>query len=71
MSRHLGATAVDVSSCGGPMFPDFPTSLVRCVHCNRPGARRWEIDGRMVDLHFSCREVWAEEQDRATTNTRM
>jgi hypothetical protein len=24
------------------------------------------MDGRMVNLHFGCQQVWAEEQERTT-----
>jgi hypothetical protein len=45
-------------------------SLRRCLYCNKPGAKRWEMDGRMVNLHFGCQQVWVEEQER-TTNARV
>ena len=51
----------------GTDVPDIPAGLLRCNHCNKPGAKRWEMDGRMVNLHFGCHEVWVEEQERTTT----
>jgi hypothetical protein len=52
-----------------PPFDGIPAALLRCSYCNKPGARRWEMDGRMINLHFGCREVWEEERER-TTNAR-
>jgi len=60
-----------ISSSSHPADLDIPAGLLRCVHCNKPGGKRWEMDGQMVNLHFHCREAWVEEQERATTNARM
>jgi Protein of unknown function (DUF3631) len=45
-------------------------SLLRCAYCQEPGAEPWDLNGRTINLHHGCHEVWVEEQER-TTNTRV
>jgi hypothetical protein len=37
---------------------DMPDSLLRCQHCGRPGAERWNMNGRAVYLHAACEHAW-------------
>ena len=37
---------------------DMPTTLQRCQHCGKPGAERWDLNGRAVFLHEGCSHSW-------------
>jgi len=54
----------------GTDVPDIPAGLLRCFYCNKPGAEPWDLNGRTINLHPGCQQVWVEEQER-TINTRM
>jgi AAA domain len=45
---------------------DPPTTLRRCHHCGKPGAERWDLNGRAVFLHEGCSHAWADRQERTT-----
>ena len=45
-------------------------SFRRCLYCNKPGAERWDLNGRTINLHPDCQQVWVEERER-TTNARV
>src|SRR5262249_28741809 len=47
----------------------IPTDLRRCDRCGRPGAKRWELDGRNGYLHDLCQDdPHAETAGTAHTN---
>jgi len=47
----------------------IPTDLRRCDRCGRPGAKRWELDGRNGYLHALCQDdPHAETAGTAHTN---
>jgi hypothetical protein len=41
---------------------DMPTTLQRCRHCGKPGAKRRDWNGRAVHLHEYCERAWADQQ---------
>src|SRR5262249_38765674 len=43
---------------------DIPIGLLRCFHCGKPGAERWDMDGRAVHLHEACQQAWADKQEQ-------
>jgi hypothetical protein len=45
---------------------DIPYDLQRCQHCGKPGAMRWNVNGRAVFLHEGCSHAWADRQERTT-----
>jgi hypothetical protein len=44
---------------------DIPDDLPRCQLCSKPGAERWDLNGRAVYLHERCVHPWADQQERA------
>jgi Protein of unknown function (DUF3987) len=49
---------------------DIPYDLQRCQHCGKPGAKRWNVNGRAVFLHEGCSHAWADRQERTTHSDR-
>jgi Protein of unknown function (DUF3631) len=48
---------------------DIPDDLLRCQLCSKPGAERWDLNGRAVYLHERCVHPWADQQERARAFT--
>jgi len=43
----------------------LPDDLRRCQICGKPGAERWDLNGRTVSLHEGCSRSWPDQQERA------
>jgi len=56
----------DLEAHQGRRPPDdgIPDDLLRCQHCGKPGAKRWDWNGRAVYLHERCEHAWADQQER-------
>jgi hypothetical protein len=61
-----GEIARDAKAGKVMLDPGIPADLLRCMYCNKPGAEPWDLNGRTINLHHGCHEVWVEEQERTT-----
>jgi len=43
----------------------IPVDLLRCFHCGKPGAERWDMNGWAVHLHEACQQAWADKQEQS------